>query len=107
MLDWTLSRGGRKAITFDPAKLSSSSSPGREKTSYEPLTPKDSITWLGVILDSRLTFKQHVQAQAAKACKVANFTRSLNKTKKGSSARAVMTAAKAIVTPIALYGADV
>lgn len=86
MLDQTLCQGGSKGITYDPAKAITfdpakaiTFDPAKAelilfswkredllppiKLRNEALTPKDSITWLGVILDSRLTFKQHVQAQ--------------------------------------------
>ncbi|KAL7939938.1 hypothetical protein V8C42DRAFT_349907 [Trichoderma barbatum] len=56
--------------------------------------PGSSLRWLGVYLDSSLSFKQHVE-MTGKALKVANLLRSLNKTRKGSPTKAVAIAAEA------------
>ncbi|PNP37025.1 hypothetical protein TGAMA5MH_11085 [Trichoderma gamsii] len=71
-----------------------------------PIKPQESIRWLGVFLDSQLTFKKHVRNWSSKALQAANFLRSLNKTRKGSPPEAVAQAAKAVVLSTALFGAE-
>ena len=68
----------------------------------QEVKPSASVRWLGVILDSRLSFKKHVETWAGKAL-IANFLKSLNKTRKGSP---VAIAAKACMAPVALYGME-
>lgn len=68
--------------------------------------PQESVRWLGVHLDPRLSFRKHMEIMTGKALKTANFLRSLNKTQKGSPPNAVAMAAKACVLPVTLYGLE-
>lgn len=114
-LDDTLKWGKENAIAFDPEKAElihfyyTRGQDHEDTVCFEGLTisPKPSIRWLGVHLDSKLSFKTHVETMTSRALKAGNFLRSLNKTQKGSPPDAVSLAAKACVVPVALYGADV
>lgn len=44
------------------------------------ITPQPQIKWLGVLIDSKLTFSAHIKSQAAKGLKVANKLASLART---------------------------
>ena len=70
------------------------------------IPPQESVRWLGVYLDPRLSFKKHVDVMTGRALKAASFLRSLNKTRKGSPPDAVALAAKACVIPVTLYRLD-
>ena len=113
-LEDTLDWGRRNAVSFDPDKAELVHFHHTRKKTHpddidfegRPIPPQDSMRWLGVHLDSRLSFKKHVEVMTGKALKAANFLRSLNKTIKGSPPDAVAMAAKACVIPVALYGLD-
>lgn len=114
-LEDTLKWGRENAISFDPEKAElihfyyTRGQSHNDSIDFEGITiePKASIRWLGVHLDSRLSFKTHVETMTSKALKAGNFLRSLNKAQKGSPPDAVALAAKACVVPVALYEADV
>ncbi|RFU78212.1 reverse transcriptase [Trichoderma arundinaceum] len=113
-LDDTLRWGNTNAISFDPEKAElihffrTRGREHREHVTFEDKTisPQLNVRWLGIHLDSRLSFRKHVEAMASKALKAANFLRSLNQVQKGSPPDAVAKAAKACVTPVALFGAE-
>lgn len=89
--------------------LGRSSAPSRVRNSARTLTTPPSETpvrWLGVYFDTKLTFRHHVETWAAKAAKVANHIRSLNKVLKGAPPAPTALAAAACVLPVALYRAE-
>lgn len=113
-LDDTLKWGRENAISFDPDKAElvhfhyTRGKDHPEGVDFEgtPILPQESVRWLGVHLDPRLSFRKHVEVMTGKALKTANFLKSLNKTRKGSPPDAVAMAAKACVLPVALYGLE-
>jgi hypothetical protein len=68
--------------------------------------PESALCWLGVWLDSRLSFRIHVEKWAAQAQAVAYHLRGLTNTKHGSLPSAVRSAVRACVEPVLLYGAE-
>ncbi|KKO96446.1 hypothetical protein THAR02_11453, partial [Trichoderma harzianum] len=113
-LEDTLNWGDRNAVSFDPEKAEliyfyrTRTQTHDEGVDFrgKTIAPQDSVRWLGIHLDSRLSFKKHLGIIKGKALKAANFLRSLNKTQKGSPPDAVAVAAKACVAPVALYGTE-
>ena len=67
----------------------------------------DHIRWLGVYLDSKLSFRDHVTRWCAKALKVAQHLRQLNSTRRGAPPGLSVTAVDMCVIPVATFGADV
>ncbi|KAL5604161.1 uncharacterized protein BROUX77_004347 [Berkeleyomyces rouxiae] len=67
----------------------------------------DSTRWLGMFLDTKLSFKTHVQHWAAKATKVAAHTRRFGNTVRGCPTNLLRSAALAAALPVLLYGAEV
>ena len=64
--------------------------------------------WLGVILDSKLTYKEHIRRSACKAQQVAGFVRSLGGgQKRGLPPAAASKLIRACALPAALHGAEV
>ncbi|PNP37739.1 hypothetical protein TGAMA5MH_10340 [Trichoderma gamsii] len=118
MLQWeledTLSWGRENAVSFDPDKAElvhfhhtrKDTRPDQIDFEGRAIPPQESMRWLGVHLDPRLSFKKHVEVMTGKALKAANFLRSLNKTIKGPPPDAVALAAKACVLPVLFYGLD-
>lgn len=70
------------------------------------ITPSPKIRWLGVWLDSQLTFRQHVQEWSSKAQRLSNFLRSINKVQRGAAPGPLVRAVNACVVSTALYGAE-
>jgi ribonuclease HI len=68
--------------------------------------PEPALRWLGIWLDSRLSFRIHVEKWAAKAQAVAYHLRGLTNTKRGPLPAAVRSAVRACVEPVLLYGAE-
>jgi ribonuclease HI len=68
--------------------------------------PESALRWLGIWLDSRLSFRIHVEKWAAKAQAVAYHLRGLTNTKHGPLPAAVRSAVRACVEPVLLYGAE-
>ncbi|KJZ69782.1 hypothetical protein HIM_10821 [Hirsutella minnesotensis 3608] len=69
-----------------------------------PITPADSVRWLGMWFDSKLTFKKHVEHWAAKAKRLADFLRGLSGVQRGLQprlARQAVTACKSGIPPAA------
>ena len=65
------------------------------------------IRWLGIHLDSKLSFKNHVAMWSAKAIKIAQLLRRVNSVKRGAAPGPLVTVVDACVVPMATYGADV
>ena len=68
--------------------------------------PEPALRWLGIWLDSRLSFRIHVEKWAAKAQAVAYHLRGLTNTKHGPLPAAVRSAVRACVEPVLLYGTE-
>lgn len=73
--------------------------PGRKKeepvgikTYGDMISPAENIRWLGVHLDSRLSFKHHVTTWSAKALYLAQYVRRLNPVQRGTAPKALVTA---------------
>ena len=63
--------------------------------------------WLGIILDSKLTYKEHIRQSACKAQQVAGFVRSLGGgQKRGFPPAAASKLIRACALPAALHGAE-
>ncbi|PNP37022.1 hypothetical protein TGAMA5MH_11082 [Trichoderma gamsii] len=97
-INLSLNWGAANMISFDPAKA--------ELILFYRRKEQDTIRWLGVFLDSKLTLKRHIKVWSLKALQAATFLRSLNKTRKGSPPNAVAQAAKAVVLSTTLFGAE-
>ncbi|KAM4062485.1 reverse transcriptase (RNA-dependent DNA polymerase) [Hirsutella rhossiliensis] len=69
--------------------------------------PGRAMRWLGVWLDSTLSFKTHVEKWTAKAQAVAFHLRRLTNTRHGPLPSAVRRAVCACVIPVLLYAAEV
>ncbi|RKK21367.1 hypothetical protein BFJ66_g17614 [Fusarium oxysporum f. sp. cepae] len=68
--------------------------------------PESALRWLGIWLDSRLSFRLHVEKWAAKAKAVAYYLRGLTNTIHGPLPSAVRSAIKACVKLVLLYGLE-
>ncbi|KAI0992330.1 hypothetical protein K3495_g15856, partial [Podosphaera aphanis] len=65
------------------------------------------IRWLGVYLDTRLTFKHHVETWCGKALKAAHLLRQFNSTHRGAAPAALVRAVDSCIVSVATYGADI
>ncbi|TVY74939.1 putative RNA-directed DNA polymerase from transposon BS [Fusarium oxysporum f. sp. cubense] len=68
--------------------------------------PESALRWLGIWLDSRLSFRLHVEKWAAKAKAVAYHLRGLTNTIHGPLPSAVRSAVRACVEPVLLHGSE-
>ncbi|TVY73798.1 putative RNA-directed DNA polymerase from transposon BS [Fusarium oxysporum f. sp. cubense] len=68
--------------------------------------PEPALRWLGIWLDSRLSFRVHVEKWAAKAKAVAYHLRGLTNTIHGPLPSAVRSAVRACVEPVLLHGSE-
>ncbi len=68
------------------------------------ISPKPLVRWLGVFLDSKLTFKQYVEIQISKAKAAFYLIRRLGNIQRGLSLQALRQLYIACVTTIADYG---
>ncbi|TXB95648.1 hypothetical protein FocTR4_00013675 [Fusarium oxysporum f. sp. cubense] len=68
--------------------------------------PESALRWLGIWLDSRLSFRIHVEKWAAKAQAVAYHLRGLTNTKHGPLPAAVRSAVRACIEPVLLHGSE-
>jgi ribonuclease HI len=68
--------------------------------------PEPALRWLGIWLDSRLSFRLHVEKWAAKAKAVAYHLRGLTNTVHGPLPSAVRGAVRACVEPVLLHGSE-
>lgn len=64
------------------------------------------VRWLGLYVDRKLRFKEHVRIRAQKALRAANHLRHLSRTVHGPPPEATRKAALACVYSSALYGAE-
>ena len=63
--------------------------------------------WLGMHLDTKLTFREHIRKWAGKAKQSASFIRSLGNTARGLPPLSARKLVQGCVLPIAFYGAEV
>src|SRR6266704_1835125 len=68
------------------------------------ISPKPLVRWLGVFLDSKLTFKQHIEIKISKAKAAFYLIKRLGNTQRGLSLQALRQLYIACVTTIADYG---
>ncbi|PCD22248.1 hypothetical protein AU210_016038 [Fusarium oxysporum f. sp. radicis-cucumerinum] len=68
--------------------------------------PESALRWLGIWLDSRLSFRVHVEKWAAKAKAVAYHLRGLTNTIHGPLPSAVRSVVRACVEPVLLHGSE-
>ncbi|KAJ3455314.1 hypothetical protein MRS44_013914 [Fusarium solani] len=109
MIRWGTANG----ISFDPEKTEVMHF-SRSKLRSSPAIrhgdvvkqPESALRWLGIWLDSRLSFRVHVEKWAAKAKAVAYHLRGLANTKHGPLPSAVRSAVRACVEPVLLHGAE-
>ncbi|KAI1007663.1 hypothetical protein K3495_g563 [Podosphaera aphanis] len=66
-----------------------------------------SVNWLGVFLDTKLSFKEHVQEWCAKTQRISAHIRHLGNTNRGIPIVFLRNAALAAALPVLLYGAEV
>ena len=71
------------------------------------IQPKSLIKWLGIWLDSKLAFKQHVEKKTTQALKLLNQIERLSNTKRGLSFQAMRQLYIACISSVADYGVPV
>lgn len=71
------------------------------------IMPAEHIRWLGVHLDSKLSFKHHIVTWCGKALKVAQHMKRLNPILRGAAPGPLVTAVDAYVVPVATFGTEV
>lgn len=113
-----LSWGEEEGLKFDPSKseLLHFSRKHRDKGSSPQVSTnsfsisenieRPYLKWLGINFDKKLTFKYHVQIQAAKALKVANALRCFGNTARGVPPHLTRQAVTVCVLPIANFRAE-
>ncbi|KAJ6437641.1 transcription-silencing protein clr2 domain-containing protein [Purpureocillium lavendulum] len=105
--------GTANAITFDPKKTEVMHF-SRTRTGAAPPVfhgevekrPEAAMRWLGIWLDSTLTFKTHIEKWAAKAHAVAYHLKGLTTTHRGPLPSAVRRAVRACIEPQLFFGAE-
>ncbi|KAI0992052.1 hypothetical protein K3495_g16134, partial [Podosphaera aphanis] len=65
-----------------------------------------SVKWLGVRLDTKLSFKEHVQEWCARTQRISAHIRQLGNTHRGVPTAFLRTAALAAALPVLFYGAE-
>ncbi|RKK61792.1 hypothetical protein BFJ69_g17090 [Fusarium oxysporum] len=109
MVRWSAANG----VSFDP-KTTEVMHFSRSKLRTAPAVrhgdiekhPESALRWLGIWLDSRLSFRIHVEKWAAKAQAVAYHLRGLTNTKHGPLPAAVRSAVRACIEPVLLHGSS-
>src|SRR5204862_2889522 len=71
------------------------------------IQPKDLVKWLGIWLDSKLTFKQHVEKKTTQALKILNQIERLSNIERGLSFQAMRQLYIACISSVADYGVPV
>ena len=105
--------GAENGVSFDPKKTEVMHF-SRSKLRTAPAVrhgdvekhPESALRWLGIWLDSRLSFRVHVEKWAAKAQAVAYHLRGLTNTIHGPLPSAVRSAVRACVEPVLLHGSE-
>ncbi|KJZ69074.1 hypothetical protein HIM_11543 [Hirsutella minnesotensis 3608] len=108
-----LSWGAANGISFDPEKTEVMHFSRMKPKTAPPVLhgeiekrPDQAMCWLGVWLDSTLSFKTHVEKWTAKAQAVAFHLRRPTNTRNGPLPSAVRRAVCACVIPVLLYAAE-
>ncbi|GKU10992.1 unnamed protein product [Fusarium langsethiae] len=105
--------GALNGVSFDPKKTEVMHfSRGKLRTAptvrhgASEKHPEPALRWLGIWLDSRLSFRIHVEKWAAKAKAVAYHLRRVTNTIHGPLPSAVRSAVRACVEPVLLHGSE-
>jgi ribonuclease HI len=113
-LNETVAWGRQNGIAFDPEKtelihFTRQRNPPNPTIQHDDKTiaPGQTIKWLGIHLDSTLSFKHHIEERTASARAVANHIRGLSKVHKGAPPAAIQKAIRAVVVTKLLYGSEV
>ena len=113
-VDWLLQWATTNAVAFDVTKTEviqfgrlRSDQPGTILMGNTTVTATETVRWLGVWLDSNLTFKHHVDTWAAKATKITGHLRRFCNSQRGVPVGLAVKAIKACAIPALTYGADV
>ncbi|KJZ70477.1 hypothetical protein HIM_10149 [Hirsutella minnesotensis 3608] len=108
-----LSWGAANGISFDPDKTDVMHFSRTKPKTASPVLhgevekrPDQAMRWLGIWLDSTLSFKTHVEKWTAKAQAIAFHLRGLTNTKHGPRPSAMRRAVCACVLPVLLYAAE-
>src|SRR6266700_526768 len=106
-----MSRAKEAAISFDISKTELIHFYSKRTTIEEGLklgaieiSPKPLVRWLGVFLDSKLTFKQYVKTKISKEKAAFYLVKRLGNTQRGLSLQALRQLYIACITTIADYG---
>lgn len=108
-------RGKELAIRFDIAKTEliyfSAKAERKERTVQLPdsttVTPKDNVKWLGIYLDNRLSFKEHIATKTSQARQAFSRLNRLANSERGLSPQATRQLYLACVTSVADYGSPI
>ncbi|KAI0995064.1 hypothetical protein K3495_g13118 [Podosphaera aphanis] len=110
LLEWA----SNNAVSFDTGKLEVIQFPGRRGENLTGVNvngtwiePAENIRWLGVYLDSQLTFKHHVTTWCGKALKAAQHMRKLSPVSRGAAPGPLVAAVNSCVAPVATFAAEV
>ncbi|KAI0992044.1 hypothetical protein K3495_g16142, partial [Podosphaera aphanis] len=110
LLEWA----SNNAVSFDTGKSEVIQFPGRRGENLTGVNvngtwiePAENIRWLGVYLDSKLTFKHHVTTWCGKALKAAQHMRKLSPVSRGAAPGPLVTAVDSCVVPVATFAAEV
>jgi len=68
---------------------------------------KPTVKWLGIWLDSKLNFKEHVEKKVAQATRIFHQIKRLSNTERGLSFQAIRQLYIACITSIADYGVPI
>jgi ribonuclease HI len=106
--------GAANGVSFDPKKTEVMHF-SRSKLETAPAVrhgdvekhPEAAMRWLGIWLDSSLSFRVHAEKWTAKSQAVAYHLRGLTNTIHGPLPSAVRSAVRACVEPVLLYGTEV
>ena len=71
------------------------------------IQPKGLVKWLGIWLDSKLTFKQHVEKKITQVLKILNQIERLSNTKKKLSFQAIRQLYITYILLVADYGVPI
>ncbi|KAM4067487.1 reverse transcriptase (RNA-dependent DNA polymerase) [Hirsutella rhossiliensis] len=109
LMEW----GTENAIAFDPKKTEVMHFSRTKPRTAPPVfhgemekRPECAMRWLGIWLDSTLSFKTHVEKWTAKAQRVAHHLQGMTNTNRGPLPSAVRRAVRACIEPQLLFGAE-
>ena len=106
-----LQEARKSAIEFDVEKTELLYASRKREIAAEPvqvgeslIQPSNCVRWLGFFLDTKLSYKKHVQTKAALAQKVFQRLQRLGNTQRGLTTQATKQLYTACVSSIADYG---